>query len=65
MEQNHLCNSERGHIYAILKEGIKGNIHVKLFEIGPLVQEDMLFKEKVYGRTMDDAQRMTDKDGSQ
>ena len=33
-----------------------GNFHVKLFEIRPVVQEEMLFKEKVYGR------RMTDKD---
>ena len=25
------------------------NIHVKLWKIGPVVQEEMLFKEKVYG----------------
>ena len=24
--------------------------HVKLYKIGPVVQEEMLFKEKVYGR---------------
>ena len=29
------------------------NIHVMLYELGPVVQEEMLFKEKVYGRTMD------------
>ena len=39
-------------IYAILKEGIMWNIHVKLYEIGPVVQEEMSFKEKVYGRRM-------------
>ena len=47
MEWNHLCNFERGPhgehgdppvqwsgtIYAILKEGIIGNIHVKLYKI--------------------------------
>ena len=27
-----------------------GNIHVKLFKFGPVVQEEMLFKEKVYVR---------------
>ena len=47
-ELNHLCNFDRGHqeeisgdppvqwsetIYALLKEGIMGNIHVKLYEI--------------------------------
>ena len=31
-------------------EGIMGNIHVKF---RPVVQEEMLFKEKVNGRTMD------------
>ena len=35
-------------IYAILKEGIIGNIHVKLYEV---VQEEMSFNEKVYART--------------
>ena len=41
-----------GTIHAILKEGIMGNIHVKLYDIfGPVVQEEMLFKEKVYVRT--------------
>ena len=39
-------------IYAILKEGIMGTIHVKLYEFGPVVQEEMLFKEKVSGRGM-------------
>ena len=38
-----------GTIYEILKEGIMGNIHVKLYEI----HEEMLFKQKVYGRTDD------------
>ena len=35
-------------IYAILKEGMMGNIHVKLYEIGPVFQEEMQFKTKVY-----------------
>ena len=43
-----------GTIYALLKEGIMGNIHVKLYEFGPVVKEKMLFKEKNYGRTMDE-----------
>ena len=30
-----------GTIYAILKEGIMGNIHVKYLKFGPLVQEQM------------------------
>ena len=30
-----------GNINAILKEGIVGNIHVKLYEIVPVVQEEM------------------------
>ena len=34
------------HLYAILKEGIIGNIQSK--------QEKMLFKEKVYAQRMDD-----------
>ena len=42
-------------IYANLKEGIMGNIHVKLYE-RPAVQEEMSLKEKVYGR-MDDGRR--------
>ena len=29
-----------------------GYIHVKLFEFEPVVQEEMLFKEIWYGRTM-------------
>ena len=33
-----------GTIYAILKEGIMGNIYVKLYKIGQVVQE--MFKEK-------------------
>ena len=34
----------RGTIHAILKEGIMGNIHVKLYDIfGPVVQEEMSF----------------------
>ena len=34
--------------------------NVKLYEIWPVVQEEMLFKEKVYVLT--DARRTTDKD---
>ena len=30
-----------------------GNIHVKFLKFGPVVQEEILFKEKVYGRLMD------------
>ena len=30
-----------------LKEGIIRNIHVQLYEIGPVVQKEMSFKEKV------------------
>ena len=33
-------------IYAILKEGIIGNIHVKFMNFGPVVQEETLYKEK-------------------
>ena len=33
-----------GATYAIMKEGIMENIHVKLYEIGPVVQEEMSFK---------------------
>ena len=29
-----------GIIYAILKEGIMGNIHVNYFKFGPVVQEE-------------------------
>ena len=36
-----------GTIYAILKEGIMGNIHVKLYEIWTVVQNEMSFKDKV------------------
>ena len=43
--------------YAILKEGIMGNIHVKLYEIWTSGQK-MSFKEKVYGQTHD---RQTDR----
>ena len=49
-------------IYAILKEGIMGNIHVSYMKFGPVVQKEMLFKEKVYGRTPG---RTTEKDQSQ
>ena len=38
-------------ILAILVEGLPKNISVKLFEISPLVQEEMLFEEIVEGRT--------------
>ena len=34
-------------------EGIMGNIHVKLFYYGQVVQEVMLSKEKVYARRPD------------
>ena len=35
-----------------------GNIHVKLYmKLGPVVQEEMSFKEKAYART-DDGQRL-------
>ena len=44
-----------GTIYAMLKEGIMGTIHVSYMKFRPVVQE-MLFKEKVYGWT-DDGQR--------
>ena len=37
-------------IYAILKEGIIGNIHVKLLKFGQVVQEEMSFNEKVRKR---------------
>ena len=40
-------------IYAILKEGTMGNIHVKLYEIRTSGSGGMLFKEKVYGRKHD------------
>ena len=35
------------------KEGIMGNIHMKLYELGQVVQEEMSFKEKVNGWTND------------
>ena len=41
------------NIYAILKEGIIGKIHVKYLKFGPVVQEEMSFKEKVYARRTD------------
>ena len=34
-------------IFAILKKGIMGNIHAKLYKKGPVVQEEMSFKAKV------------------
>ena len=37
-----------GTIYEILKEGIMENFRMKFMEIVPVVQEEMLFKEKVY-----------------
>ena len=37
-----------GNIYDLLKEGIMGNIRVKLCEIGPVVQEEMLLKDGSY-----------------
>ena len=46
-----------------LKESCMANFHVKLHEIGPVVQEDMLFKEKVYGRwTTENARWTPDED---
>ena len=44
------CVQWSGTIYATLVEGILGNLHVK-FKFGPVVQEEMSFKEKVYGGT--------------
>ena len=35
-------------IYAILKEGIIGNIHMSYMKFGPVVQEEMLFKDISY-----------------
>ena len=35
-------------IYAILKEVIMINIHVKLYKFGPVVQEEMSFKDITY-----------------
>ena len=40
-----------------------GNIHVSFMKFEPVVQKEMLFKEKVYGRRTD--RRTTDKDQSQ
>ena len=36
-----------GTIYTILVEGIIGIIYVSYFKFGPLVQEELSFKEKV------------------
>ena len=44
-----------GSIYAILKEGIMGNIHVKLYEIRTSCSG--VIKEKVYGLTDDGKDR--------
>ena len=41
------CSVEQ-NLYAILEEGIMGNIHVKLFKFEPVVWE-MSIKETVYG----------------
>ena len=51
-----------GTIYAILKEGIMENIHVKLCEIWTNVQEEKLIKEKVYGQEKRDSGRRTKTD---
>ena len=48
-----------GTIYAILKEGFMGNIHVKLYGIWISGSGGDVVKEKVYGRT---DRRTTDKD---
>ena len=37
-----------GTIYGILKEGIMGNIHVKLYRFGPVVREGMSLKDISY-----------------
>ena len=37
-----------------------GYIHVKLYEIGPVVQEEMLYKEKVYRQRMEGRRTKTD-----
>ena len=69
VELNQLCNF--GRVYheeqfceMILnldhwKEDIMGNIHIKLFEIWTVVQEEMWFKEKVYGRMTHEGRRQT------
>ena len=49
-----------GTNYAILKEGIMGNIHLSCMKFGSVVQEEMSFKEKVYGRRKTDDGRTTD-----
>ena len=41
-------------IYAILVEDIMGNIHVKFFKFGPVVQDEMFQKFKHDGRQPDD-----------
>ena len=33
---------------AVFKKGIMGNIHLKLYEIGPVVQEEVSFKDISY-----------------
>ena len=38
-------------IYAILKEGIMGNIMCSYMKFGPVVQMEMSFNEKIYGWT--------------
>ena len=43
------CGTEPNKFYAILEEGIMGNLHVNYFKFGLVVQE-MSFKEKVYGQ---------------
>ena len=40
-------------ICAILVEDIMGSIHMKYSKFEPVVQVEMSFKEKVYGRTTD------------
>ena len=35
-------------IYAILKDGIMGNIYVKLYGFGPVVQKEMSIKDISY-----------------
>ena len=55
-EQNHLCIIGRGYY----EEQFCEISHIKF---GPVAQEEMLLKEKVYGQTQDG--RMMDKDRSE
>ena len=52
-------------LWSCFERGIMGNIHgnSSYMKFGPVVQEEMALKEKVYGRMMD--RLTTDKDRSQ